>query len=70
VEPLNVPAEHGEQTEEPAARIFIIAAATTGIRLQQLHATQTVTAASVEVHSHADVLNSLPKNPNTPVELE
>ena len=25
VEPLNVPAEHGVQTEEPAARIYIIA---------------------------------------------
>jgi hypothetical protein len=53
VEPLNVPAEHGVQTEAPAARIYIIAAVT--IRLHHPHASQTVASPAAEVHTHADV---------------
>ena len=65
MEPLNVPAEHDEQTEEPAARILIIAAVI--IHLHHPHAAQTVTVASAEVHAHADVFVS--SFIHTPVEL-
>jgi hypothetical protein len=67
VKPLNVPAEHGKQTEEPAARILVLIIAAVIIHLHHPHAAQTVTVASAEVHAHADVF--VPSFIHKPVEL-
>ena len=57
VEPLNVPAEHDEQMEVPAARIFrvVIAVVYHPYHPHSHAVAQTVTVASAKVHTHAGV---------------